>query len=132
MTVASSSLSEDDVHEAVAETLAVAIAPPGTRSPSDVLWFSIEHRNAKSAREGAARKRRGVVRGIPDILVMHGRRYLWVELKRPKDGEVSKEQKRLHLAIRSMGGAVAICTSAQQVLAYLHQEGVPMRARIAA
>jgi hypothetical protein len=118
--------SEDQLHEAVAQFLAVAIAPPGERSEAGVLWFSVEHRNARSEAEGAARKRRGVVAGIPDVWVFHASRMIPIELK-TTTGRTSAEQIGLHGRLAVVGTPVEVCRTVEAVAAHLEACGVPMR-----
>ena len=49
-------------------------------------------------------------RGMPDRIVMLPTGVLvWVETKRPKDGEVSAVQKHRHKELRALGQTVVLC-----------------------
>ncbi|GEM17993.1 hypothetical protein [Gluconobacter oxydans] len=122
---------EDSLHAHVARLLTVAIAPPGTLSASGAFWCSIEHRNARNRLEGALRKSRGVVAGIPDIQIGYQGRTYWIELKR-HDGSRSKAQKALHPVLEACGQPVGLCRSPEEVFGFLKKHGVPVRAEVMA
>ncbi|MDF7673518.1 VRR-NUC domain-containing protein [Acetobacteraceae bacterium ESL0709] len=119
-------VSEDDLHKAVASLLTVIIAEQGKLSPLGVWWCSIEHRNAKSAREGARRKRRGVIAGIPDIMIGYDHRSFWIELKTDK-GTLSTTQKCFHAVLRASGHVVDVCRSLEDVRACLEANRIPVQ-----
>lgn len=122
---------EDAEHLALARALTVLIAPPGMLSPAGVAWWSTEHRNAAGAAEGARRKARGVVAGIPDVCIRVGPRSYHIELKR-KGGRSSPEQRVFHSVLRALGDEVAICEGADAAIAQLAEWCVPMRGRVSA
>jgi hypothetical protein len=72
-------------------------------------------RNGKTVSLAAIRfahlKRQGFVQGAPDLFLAVCRsRYagLWLEMKRPKSGKVSDEQRALHAVLRAQGYAVVV------------------------
>ena len=117
---------EDAFHLTVASMLTLIIAPPGEISELGVYWFSIEHRNAKSAFEGAMRKARGVVAGIPDIQIGHEGRTFWIELK-AGNGSLSSAQRDLHGVIQAARQKVAICRTLDGIISFLDQNAIPHR-----
>jgi hypothetical protein len=123
---------EDAEHKTLARSLALFLGPPGVTTPAGVLWCSIEHRNARSAAEGARRKACGVVGGIPDVALFWGRRVIWVELKRQRDGTLSPSQKIRHPELRRVGHSVLVARGAEHALALLAAEGIPLRGYISA
>lgn len=123
---------EDDIHDALAQFLTVAIAPPGEANGHGVMWWTVEHRNARNAVEGAKRKKRGVVAGLPDVYVLFGGRLLAIELKRPgyAPSTVSAAQRKFHAAMKACGATVTIKTSTESVAAFLTACRVPLRASL--
>lgn len=53
-------------------------------------------------------------KGIPDLLILHNGKYLWIELKTEK-GIVSKIQRKTMLAICKSGGKTCVCRSVSHV-----------------
>lgn len=121
--------SEDAIHEAVSDALTLAIAPPGVSSADGVLWWTCEHRNARDATEGARRKRRGVVAGIPDVHVFSRGTPIMIELKRPgyTRSAVSDAQRERHAELQKAGVQTFIATSFEDVLRALRTMAVPIR-----
>ncbi len=118
---------EDDIHLSIRKALDVFIAPPGVASDAGVVWFTIEHRNAASVMEGAARKGRGVVAGVPDIIVHCPiGRAVYLEVKAHK-GVLSPAQKTLHAALAKAWVSVTVVYSVDDAIAALRAQGVPMR-----
>lgn len=116
---------EDDFHVSLADLLTYGIAPPGVLSREGVVWTSHENRQS-GVREGARRKKRGVVAGVPDVQFVFGGRSYWVELKVP-GGYPSQVQRALHDALRAAGCEVAVARNLAQVVSALHGWGVPTR-----
>src|SRR4051812_11105937 len=116
---------EDDEHVALAHALHVLL-PPGC------FWTSHELRNAKSAAEGANRKRRGCRAGFPDLTVWYRGRVYPFELKRRAGGAVSPAQKVVHAEMAAAGFPVHVCKRPEDVLDVLRREGVPLRGQVAA
>ena len=67
----------------------------------ETVWFSIDHAAAASRMVGYWRKRRGVVAGIPDLLVLHRGRAIWIELK--ADSSLSDDQVALRDRLLAAG-----------------------------
>lgn len=120
------SAKEDQVHQSVHDALCTLIAPPGVASQDGVVWWTVEHR-AYGAIQGAQRKRRGVVRGIPDLHFYHNGRCLLVELKRGPKETFSQSQKELRGALAKAGVPVELAHSIHGVLGALSAHGIPHR-----
>lgn len=116
---------EDDFHETLAQILTYGIAPPGVLSREGVVWLSHENRQ-NGPREGARRKKRGVVPGVPDVQFVYGGRSYWIELKAPRKYP-SPEQVAFHEALRGVGCDVAVARDAGQVVAALNAWSIPHR-----
>ena len=80
------------------------------------------------ARFGLARKRSGVVTGMPDVLVLlDGGRVLLIEMKAPGGGVLSEAQAELHGRLRALGHTVGVATSIETARGVLLGAGVPLR-----
>ena len=68
----------------------------------------------------------GMQRGWPDLIVLwpHGCGAL-IEVKRPRLGRLSDEQRELHAKLESIGWRVATCSSVGEAYTFLHACGVP-------
>ena len=114
--------SEDQIHVAVAEYLTLAL-------PVEVWWSSIEHRNARSGKEGADRKGRGVKAGIPDILFCWCGRMHAIELK-TRTGSLKGPQIAQRAALLQAGARWALCRSLDDVIAKLREWEIPTRMEV--
>ena len=114
--------SEDQIHELVADWLRLAY-PPGNKL--GVAWYSVEHRNAKSKKEGWERGKRGVKAGIPDIHLYHCERAYLIEMK-SKIGYLSNDQKDMHKELRNAGVRVGVARSLDHVIDVLLMWQIPV------
>ena len=115
---------EDELHQSVADALRYLL-------PAETVWTTWEARNAKSAVEGARRKRLGLLPGWSDIGIFYRSRVVLIELKRSRYGQVSQAQRALHARLEEAGFPVTICTSVEDVLATVSRAGIPLRGRLA-
>lgn len=117
-------ISEHALQKQIAGYLQQALQPP-------VWWSAIDHAGKLGPRQAAARKARGVKRGIADFLVMAGHalgpRVLWIELKRPGGGGLSPWQKEFAAAMFRCGIPHFVCRSLEEVRAAISAAGVPAR-----
>jgi hypothetical protein len=97
--------------------------------PVDAFWTSIDSAG-RGPIAGARMKRRGVKRGLPDILVIW-HNTIWIELK-SKAGRLSVEQKAFRDLVVIAGAGYAVCRSTDEVEWALLRFGIPLRARVAA
>lgn len=109
------SISEHALQTAVADYLAAVIRPP-------MYWTSLDHAGKLEPRQAAMRKRRGVKKGIADIMIVApGPRLLFLELKRP-GARQSPEQAVFERAMADCGAWYVVCNSVegvQKALAFL-------------
>lgn len=112
---------ERALQEAVASFLDRALPP-------DAFWTSIDSAG-RGARDGAKMKRRGVKRGLPDVMLLASGLTLWIELKSAK-GRLSKPQEQFHCLARNYGHEVAVCRSVAEVENVLRYLGVQLWARL--
>lgn len=99
-----------------------------TLLPEDCLAWSVENRG-NGEREGKRRKSRGCIPGIPDLHFLHDGRLLCVEIK-TKSGRLTASQEECHKRIIQSGGAVTVCRSLEDVVAFLTAQGVKMRGAV--
>jgi hypothetical protein len=102
--------SEHTLQKHVVQFLNTVIHPP-------FWWTSIDHAAKLSPRQAAARKARGVKRGIADILVMGpGPNVLWIELKRDhKSATLTPEQREFADAMLGCKAWFVLCRSVSEV-----------------
>jgi len=60
-------------------------------------------------------KAMGVMKGVPDLFFPS--LYLWIEMKKVKDGKLSPEQKVVMESLRRDGYRVAVCKGAEEAKA---------------
>jgi hypothetical protein len=123
-------VSEHALQKQVVGLLSRVLKPP-------VYWTAIDHAGKLSPRQAAARKARGVKRGIADILIMWRDAYtrphsIWIELKRPGGGSLSKEQKDFDFDMIRCGSHVFVCRSIEEVEDAMALADVPRLMRMAA
>ena len=93
--------------------------------PDKTWWSAIDHAAQLSARYGAERKRRGVKRGLPDILVLTATTVVGIELKAGR-GKLTPEQLATSVAWRRLGWFYEVARSLREVQDILECYGVPM------
>ena len=119
---------EHSLQRAAVDYLAAAVGPPGV-CREGVLWHSIDHANARDARAGANRKARGVVAGIPDIVLVRAGRLHGLELK-SRAGRLSDAQVAYRDALLAAGGDYVVARTLDDVAFALAGWGVPLRCRL--
>jgi hypothetical protein len=133
---------ERELQENVVRVLDALIQPPA-------YFFSAAIGAAKlSPQQAAALSRAGVKRGIPDLIVLapddHGPRVFGIELKRAKQGYLSRDrivrtkrgaprllegQQSVFPRLEAAGMTIAIARSVDEVLATLDRWQIPLRGR---
>lgn len=88
-----------------------------------VAWFHVPNGGSRTAAEAARFRAEGVVAGVPDLVIVHEGRALFLELKARK-GRVSTRQAEMHARLAEAGAAVAVCHGLDQALAQLERWGV--------
>ena len=68
----------------------------------------------------------GLINGTPDLcLLWPGRSGAFIEVKRPKTGKVSPEQKAVHETIEGLGWPLLVATDPAQAFDFLKLNGAP-------
>jgi hypothetical protein len=113
---------EDDLQRDVCKFLALALPP-------DACFMHIPNGGLRSKKAAARLAGLGVLRGAPDLLVVHRGRAAFIELKAPK-GTQSPAQRSVARKLIYCGAEVMLCRSLGQVEASLRECGVPLRASV--
>jgi hypothetical protein len=109
---------EQTLHRHVADLLRLVL-------PASVLATTFPAGGGGRVR-GRVLKGMGLVPGMPDWLIAHGGKTLWIELKSPI-GRLSPEQKAVHERLRQAGHFVEIGRSIDDVIDALDRHGIPHR-----
>lgn len=107
---------EQNFHKGVATLLKAAL-------PDDVVATTFPAGGGGRIR-GAILKGMGLVPGMPDWLVAHAGKTLWLELK-TEIGRLSPAQKVCHERLRVAGHQVEVCRNIFDVIDALDRHGVP-------
>jgi hypothetical protein len=95
--------------------------------PSRWWWTSLENKPLTPL-SGFLQKRRGVRRGLPDVMVLlrreAGTLVIFIELKSPR-GRVSRAQKQVRAELEPTGAVWAMARSVNAALQVLHLHGIP-------
>ena len=113
-------VAEHDLQVAFTDAMRV-LAPP------DVVFTSWDLANARSAVEGARKKRRGCLPGWPDCSVWWNGQVALIELKRARGWALSDAQKALHPRLAAAGHPVIIGHTVEDTLRALQDRGCPLR-----
>ena len=112
---------EEILHRQIAGYLTLAL-------PSEA-WFSTFPAGGGGAIRGQRLKAAGLKAGVPDLLIVHQGRALFLELKAP-EGTLSESQKTTIPAIERAGGKVSVCRTLEDVELALKQFGIEPRVKI--
>jgi hypothetical protein len=110
---------EFEFHCCVGDYLRTALA-------ADVRWFHVPNGEHRTQATGERLKRMGVMPGVPDIIILHAGRTLWLELKSNK-GKLSPTQEDWREFLCNNGFAFYCCNTLDQVQASLKANGIPLR-----
>jgi hypothetical protein len=116
---------EPVLHREVAQVLRLEIAAPGHVSREGVVWWSIDIAAYAGSVPGL-RTARGVIAGIPDIVVLYVGRAFFVELK-AQDGLLSPAQERVGTSILLADARYGVARSSHEVLVLLDGWEIPRR-----
>jgi hypothetical protein len=119
---------EFSLQKQIADTLAIEIAPAGKVSEHGVVWWSVDVANHAGEVPGI-RMGRGIIAGIPDMLILHLGAAFMVEIKAP-DGELTEPQRGVLAAVLAARGRVAVARDAWEVLAILDYWKIPRARRV--
>lgn len=75
----------------------------------NVLAFAIPNGGVRHPAVAKKLKAEGVKAGIPDIFIADGKPGLFIEMKEPKKGSLSKNQKEVIPRLKAAGYPVVVC-----------------------
>jgi hypothetical protein len=121
-------VAEHSLQKQINDVLSIEVSPPGKVSRFGVVWWSVDHAFYGGEAPGA-RIGRGIVAGIPDMLVLHNGAAFMIEVK-AADGELSDAQRGVLCAVLAARGRVAVARDANEVLACLDYWKIPRARRV--
>ena len=121
-------LREHPMQIAVAQLLAIELAPAGKISEHGVVWFCVDIANYGGKVPGI-RLSRGIIAGVPDLFLLWGGRAYLVELK-AADGGLTEPQKAFLAAAIAGAVHVGVACSEWDVLGLLDAWGIPRNKRV--
>lgn len=107
---------EQALHQRVAKMLDLILI--------DAWWTTIGH-GRPGKLQSAILKGMGAKPGVPDLLIVHQGRALFIELKAGQS--LSPAQRECHAALCEAKADVFVCRSLEQVLCALDAAGIPHR-----
>lgn len=110
-------LKERDIHKGIVQLLKLC-------ARDDCVWFHVANERRCSPKEGAFLKSLGVLKGVPDfVIVTFPARISFLEVKRP--GEyLSTEQKQFRDRVEALGCIYSIAHSTDEAKEKLGEMGV--------
>lgn len=123
---------EHAIQKAIAQTLAIEIAPAGKVSRHGVCWWCVDHANFAGEVPGL-RIGRGIVAGLPDLFLLWAGDAFFIELK-ADGGQLSEPQRAVLPALLLAGGRAGVARCVEDVLRLIDAWRIPRngRTRIAA
>lgn len=119
---------EHQTQTRICRVLAIEIAAPGRLSKAGVVWWCIDI--ADYAGVPGTRVARGVVAGIPDMVLLHRGLAHFIEIKREGSGELSGPQQWLLPVLAAAGSRIGVARDEREVLALLDEWGIPRANRV--
>ena len=119
---------ESALHTQIADAFRLEIAPAGRVSPQGVCWFSVDIAAYSGVAPGL-RTRRGVVAGIPDMVVLYEGRAYWIEVK-AHDGILSEVQRTVAVAILTADCGYGIARDMAEAVQLLDSWRIPRQHRV--
>lgn len=119
---------EHPLQKQIADMLRIEIAPPGKISRHGVVWWSVDHANYAGEVPGI-RVGRGIISGIPDLLILHMGAAFLIEIK-ADDGELSDAQRGVLAAVLAARGRVAVARDAREVIEIVDYWKIPRARRV--
>jgi hypothetical protein len=119
---------EHPIQKQIADVLRLEIAPPGKVSRHGVVWWCVDHANYAGEVPGI-RIGRGIIAGIPDLLIIHLGAAFVIEIK-TEDGTVSDAQQGVLTAVLAARGRVAVARDASEVIGILDYWKIPRARRV--
>lgn len=119
---------EPVLHKQIADAFRLELAAPGRISKAGVVFWSVDIA-AYSGSVPGIRTSRGIIAGIPDMIVLYRGQAFFIEIK-ADDGLLSPAQCNVGAAILASAAHYGIARSATEALALLDAWGVPRAGRL--
>lgn len=119
---------EHDIQRSIVRVLRLELGREGAVNADGVLWFSVDHATSEWSVVGE-RSGRGVVPGIPDMVILWMGRAYWCELK-TKAGALDGQQKPMMGSLIMAGCRVAVATDVDEFMRILDTWEIPRRRRV--
>jgi hypothetical protein len=103
-------------HDAQVELFRDHIWP---RLVDGAVAFAIGNGGKRHPKVATEMKEEGVTAGVPDIFVIHARQVFFLEMKKPKGGRVSKDQRVMMARLVNAGAICAVANGLAQAIALL-------------
>jgi hypothetical protein len=81
--------------------------------------FAVGNGGKRHPKVAKAMKEEGVTAGVPDIFVLHARQVYFLEMKKPRGGRVSKDQKIMMARLVGAGAICAVAAGLEQAIQQL-------------
>lgn len=89
------------------------------RLVADAVAFAIPNGGHRAKREAGKIKKEGGAAGVPDIYILYLSQSYFLEMKKPKGGRVSKEQKLMMARLVRAGAICAVAAGLDAAIAQL-------------
>lgn len=119
---------EPVLHKQIADAFRIEIAAPGRISKEGVVFWSVDIA-AYSGSVPGIRTSRGIIAGIPDIIVLFEGRAHFIEVK-AEDGLLSEAQRAVGSAILLSRCCYGIATDAMEAIRLLDNWDIPRAHRL--
>jgi hypothetical protein len=94
--------------------------------------FAVGNGGKRHPKVAKAMKEEGVTPGVPDIFIIHRRQAYFLEMKKPRGGRVSKEQKAMMARLVAAGAICAVAQGLDQAIKQLEAWGLLVPAVVVA
>jgi hypothetical protein len=94
------------------------------RLVAGAVAFAIPNGGHRSKKAGGQIKKEGGAAGVPDIYVLHAGQSYFLEMKKPKGGRVSAEQKLMMARLVGAGAICAVACGLEAAIAQLERWGL--------
>lgn len=112
----------------ICRVLGVEIGAPGRLSKDGVTWWCIDI--ADYAGVPGTRLNRGIIAGVPDLMLLWQGRAYFVEIKRAYTGVLSGPQQWLLPVLAAAGSRIGIARTVDECLQLLDEWQIPRAHRV--
>lgn len=91
----------------------------GPRLVDGAVAFAIPNGGRRHPKVGREMKAEGVTAGVPDVFLLYRGQVFFLEIKKDKGGQVSKEQRAMIARLAAAGATCAVANGLAQAIEYL-------------